>query len=30
VFYYAHEVPEVRPLAKTFTAWVEGLPRVLS
>ncbi len=29
VFYYAHSVPAVRPLAKTFTAWLETLPRTL-
>jgi hypothetical protein len=29
VFYYDHETPEVRPLAKSFTAWVEGIPRQL-
>lgn len=27
VFYYAHSIPEVRRLAKSFTAWIEGLPR---
>ncbi len=29
VLYYAHSEPAVRPLAKTFTAWVESLPRDL-
>ena len=27
VFYYAHEVPEVRQLAPRFSEWVEALPR---
>ena len=25
VYYYAHEVPEVRPLAKSFSHWIESL-----
>lgn len=27
VYYYAHEVPEVRPLRKSFSAWLESLGR---
>jgi hypothetical protein len=27
VFYYAHEVPEVRPLNKAFSTWLESLGR---
>ncbi len=27
VFYYSHSVPEVRREAKSFTAWIESLPR---
>jgi hypothetical protein len=27
VYYYAHSVPEVRPLGQSFSAWLESLGR---
>jgi hypothetical protein len=29
VLYYAHDAPGVRPLAASFTKWIESLPRTL-
>ena len=27
VFYYAHEIPELRQVAGSFVEWVEGIPK---